>query len=591
MSTDVRRRDAREFSAIVQELFAYAARRPKPSAPSEQRAHALDEQARAFTLLWHVYSEGQRAVSMLLWGKGDYRAVLPSFMVGVGQSAGGDGVCVCPSISRRSGAIWPGMFSVGWRGAVLWVGAACVAACQAGHREVLTEPAVSNVSGAGTTLDVGTTTRAVGTDQPVPRLTEVGTVSNAGVAQSLIGVPVPVRSFTDASLRDNRLGLSALKKKDYARSVQHFRQALVLAPDHVMARYNLSCALVALGQLDTAADELRRVLQSDLPQFRSRLMTDADLLPLRQSAGWKAIEQQLGELDLAWHKAATTLLPVVYLPRAERVSTTSYEQSQAVPYARAGVYSSTDARFIPLGQPVERTLGLSMTTDGGQVVGFSGEGGLDVEATIQRLREHRSKSDGQTPPVIRKSTDALWFMADAPLDGGKVVLHDYRSDFVAPIHKTLRVTAFGATFVRAFEPLDVNAAVQRLPSQARAHYAAVIKGSELEGDRSNLMRDWERLPNGILLFTIGGHCKPGDVSTPHRHFVHYVSTSGETHVLFDAAPGGGAIRLVGDIVMVQSGEDTLLLDAKNPTVQGAARLPKGLYLSIPFTEHGCTRGI
>ncbi len=76
-----------QFSAIAHELFTYAARRTKPGTPSEQRAYALDEQARAFTLLWRAYREAQRAVAMLLWDKGDYRDVLPSLMVGVGAEA------------------------------------------------------------------------------------------------------------------------------------------------------------------------------------------------------------------------------------------------------------------------------------------------------------------------------------------------------------------------------------------------------------------------------------------------------------------------------------------------------------------------
>jgi hypothetical protein len=78
-----------EFTAIAHELFAYAARRGKPGAPSEQRAKALDEQARAFTLLWLAYREAQRAVANLFWDKGDYRDVLPSLMKGVGRKRGG----------------------------------------------------------------------------------------------------------------------------------------------------------------------------------------------------------------------------------------------------------------------------------------------------------------------------------------------------------------------------------------------------------------------------------------------------------------------------------------------------------------------
>jgi hypothetical protein len=365
-----------------------------------------------------------------------------------------------------------------------------------------------------------------------------------------------------------------------------------------MARFNLSCALAKAGELSQARDELRRLLHQDLPRFRQRVLTDPDLQSLRQSEHWTDLQRNIGELEAQWRQVARLGLPVVALPTLRSVAPDPLQATRSLPEARAGVYLSQVNRFVPLAAPMDGALGLTVADDRSKVLSVRGVGALDAQGSLSSLRVESIDSFGEAGPgyaaplVYTPTTDALWTALDFPLDAGKPTFHDSKSLLGRPVQTALRVQAHYTAFVNDQSDARARKALLRLPEQTRLLYAPIRKaplGSD-EPDRINFAGGSTFLPHGVLLYAVFERCALDGINQVLSHAMHYVSNEGLVLALADGAAGGVAVRLVGDVLMLQSGEETLLLDANNPRLSESHKLPRQLYLSPPFAASSCTLG-
>jgi tetratricopeptide (TPR) repeat protein len=92
--------------------------------------------------------------------------------------------------------------------------------------------------------------------------TKAGTVISTGELDTAIPAAAK-KEFERAS--------EASKAGKIDEAIVHFRKALALYPQYVMARNDLGAQLLALGKLDDAADEFRRAIQLDPKAFNPRL--------------------------------------------------------------------------------------------------------------------------------------------------------------------------------------------------------------------------------------------------------------------------------------------------------------------------------
>ena len=96
-------------------------------------------------------------------------------------------------------------------------------------------------------------------------------------------------------------------------------RAIIIGPDDHLVQYNVACALVMLGRLDTAVDHLERAFAAS-PAFRfwlsAWMRSDSDFNPLRQHPRFQALEQRLqaeseGDAAPSSHRPAIAVLPFV----------------------------------------------------------------------------------------------------------------------------------------------------------------------------------------------------------------------------------------------------------------------------------------
>ncbi len=120
------------------------------------------------------------------------------------------------------------------------------------------------------------------------------------------------------SRRLNTLGVRALSANELAAARAHFEQALAFDPGHVLARYNLACALARLGLPRHAWHQLEPVLTRPPPavrtERRARALVDPDLTSLRHLPEFRAL---VGEVPTTTPvpSAAGSVAPGVASPR------------------------------------------------------------------------------------------------------------------------------------------------------------------------------------------------------------------------------------------------------------------------------------
>ena len=97
----------------------------------------------------------------------------------------------------------------------------------------------------------------------------VGTKVRAGnpsISVGEIGADVP-----KAARKEFESGNKSVDENKTEEAVAHFRKAISICPNFVMARNNLGAQLLAQGKLDEAAEELRQAIQIDEKAFNPKL--------------------------------------------------------------------------------------------------------------------------------------------------------------------------------------------------------------------------------------------------------------------------------------------------------------------------------
>ena len=157
-----------------------------------------------------------------------------------------------------------------------------------------------------------------------------------------IGFGRPLAPTPTDAIAANDAAYAKHAKADFVGSRAGFADAVSRAPDFVLARYNLACALSRLGELRAAREELERVLAADLVTFRARIDTDEDLASLRGSPEMATLRARMTLLQsafsLAWREGLESL--------AWRGHVDSYHVETRL--LRVGVYLAEQRRFVPL---------------------------------------------------------------------------------------------------------------------------------------------------------------------------------------------------------------------------------------------------
>lgn len=107
------------------------------------------------------------------------------------------------------------------------------------------------------------------------------------------GIALAVRIMNDSTLAQlprqaariiNGQGLRYHRQQQYLAAAEQFATALLVNPAHVVARYNLACALALLGHLEPAFAILETIAESDCARCAERMeraLVDDDLAALR----------------------------------------------------------------------------------------------------------------------------------------------------------------------------------------------------------------------------------------------------------------------------------------------------------------------
>jgi hypothetical protein len=140
-------------------------------------------------------------------------------------------------------------------------------------------------------------------------------------------------------------GLALHKAGKYAESLELFTRAVEIAPDDMIARFDVACAASRAGDVARAAAEMERLVSWDLPAYAAKLDADADLDALRKSPRGAALRARIGALQSAYSSAMKAgVAAVVY-----RAAPPAFDKNVLTPtWVRAGVWVEARRRFVPL---------------------------------------------------------------------------------------------------------------------------------------------------------------------------------------------------------------------------------------------------
>ena len=102
------------------------------------------------------------------------------------------------------------------------------------------------------------------------------------------------RDMEDKARASNTVGLKRHRKQDLRGAVSSYQEALQAWPGHILARYNLACALSLLGDSDAAIVELQRLYDmneagADAEESLAKARIDADLTSLHKDPRFRKI--------------------------------------------------------------------------------------------------------------------------------------------------------------------------------------------------------------------------------------------------------------------------------------------------------------
>ena len=281
---------------------------------------------------------------------------------------------------------------------------------------------------AATGPDAGAPVASVGPSTSASA-TPLDAAKAARAALGEIGFDRPLVATPEGAIKANDVAYAKHTKEDFAGSKAGFADAVARAPDFVLARYNLACALARLGELRASREELERVLAADLVTFRARIDTDADLASLRSSPEMATLRARLTVLQsafsLAWREGVESLVWRGHV-EGNHVDTK---------LLRVGVYLGDQRRFVPLVPDVHGVAAAAIDRDRARALLMKaralecGGGGI-CPRIDSRVDVFLAALDPSSPEAVAPMVHASF---DDPI-GGPVV------------HATAYTTADGARF-------------------------------------------------------------------------------------------------------------------------------------------------
>jgi hypothetical protein len=214
--------------------------------------------------------------------------------------------------------------------------------------------------------------------EPAPEPVPVGwRVTLPEIGWEVVPPEPPERAF-----RANTLGWQKHERGDWAGSKPHFQEAVSIASEYDLARYNLACAHSRLNDLDSALEELTHVLVRDLPRFKRAAREDQDLGNLRRSELGKELEHRIEVLEEVWAEAMQKGTPtIVWRDRsATLISEAQGAQGQLV---RPGVWLHDLERFVPAMEVIPGALSGLVDVDEQQAIIVTGKATIDLPPTLE----------------------------------------------------------------------------------------------------------------------------------------------------------------------------------------------------------------
>jgi len=188
------------------------------------------------------------------------------------------------------------------------------------------------------------------TSPPSDAATSPSPLAGASASPSAPSAPVVGLATFAAPSREavskNDHGVALLAAGKPADAASELEAALALAPDFVLARYNLACARARAGEFDAAARELEAVFDSDFVGMRAHAMEDADLAAFWKSPAGARVSATLPSYE-ARYRAVIDRGVRAILWRAGSGGRGLVNPS----LARAGVWDPDTHRFVAVTPP------------------------------------------------------------------------------------------------------------------------------------------------------------------------------------------------------------------------------------------------
>lgn len=160
-----------------------------------------------------------------------------------------------------------------------------------------------------------------------------------------LGFPEAPEPPPEAAVEANAVAVGLHEAGDDYRARTGYREILEAAPGYDEARYNLARVLVALGELDEAASEVRTLVRRDLAEFGPRFETERDLEALRRADQGRALLAEIEALYTIWGRAVAEGQPaVLYWPRPDDALPRETQIAPAL--LRPGLYLRAERRLL-----------------------------------------------------------------------------------------------------------------------------------------------------------------------------------------------------------------------------------------------------
>ena len=177
----------------------------------------------------------------------------------------------------------------------------------------------------------------------------LATASASAVPAATNALPVGLATFDPppaAAVAKNDHGVSLLAHGDATQATAELRVAVAMAPEFVLARYNLACALARGGSFDDAAKELAAVYDADFVGMRAHAASDQDLASFWTSDAGKRLAARVPEWEARYRAAIDRGVRAILWHDGS-----GGRGSLRPSLVRAGVWDAATRRFVAVTPP------------------------------------------------------------------------------------------------------------------------------------------------------------------------------------------------------------------------------------------------